>query len=245
MRKGELEAHVSKQLKLICQNLACDRGGRRVLSHVGFEVSSSEALIVQGPNGVGKSSLLRVVAGLVAKAHGTIELDGGTAERSVAEHSHYFGHLDALKPVQTVLENLSFWRSFFEPANFGENKARESMSEMDALETLGIAHTSSLPAGYLSAGQRRRLSLARLLVVPRPIWLLDEPTSALDKASEEVLLGLIADHIYAGGLVMAATHLPLNLPNTRFLQLCAVTTESEHMFAEADPYFDQDEQGED
>ncbi|GHB27843.1 cytochrome c biogenesis ATP-binding export protein CcmA [Pseudovibrio japonicus] len=235
------------QLKLVCQGVACDRGGRRVLNHVDLEVGSGEALIVQGPNGVGKSSLLRVIAGLVATAKGSITLEGGMAERSVAEQSHYFGHLDALKPLQTVLENLSFWRSFFEPADFGDGKVRESMSELEALDTLGIAHTASLPAGYLSAGQRRRLSVARLLVVPRPIWLLDEPTSALDKASEEVLLGLIADHIHAGGLVVAATHLPLNLPNTKFLNLSPVTTESEHMFAgdDLDDYFDEPEQDED
>lgn len=234
------------QLKLVCQGVACDRGGRRVLNHVDLEVGSGEALIVQGPNGVGKSSLLRVIAGLVAKAKGTITLEGGMAERSVAEHSHYFGHLDALKPLQSVLENLSFWRDFFEPADFGDGNVRESMSELEALDTLGIAHTASLPAGYLSAGQRRRLSVARLLVVPRPIWLLDEPTSALDKASEEVLLGLIADHIHAGGLVVAATHLPLNLPNTKFLNLSPVTTESEHMFAgdDLDDYFDEPEQDE-
>ncbi|WP_139201353.1 heme ABC exporter ATP-binding protein CcmA [Pseudovibrio axinellae] len=230
-------------MKLICQGVACDRGGRRVLNHVDFEVGSSEALIVQGPNGVGKSSLLRVIAGLVAKAHGSIELHGGVDERSVAEQSHYFGHLDALKPLQSVLENLSFWRSFFEPAPFGDGKERENMTELEALETLGIAHTASLPAGYLSAGQRRRLSVARLLVVPRPIWLLDEPTSALDKASEEVLLGLIANHIHSGGLVVAATHLPLNLPNTKFLNLSPITTESEHMFADRDldDYFEQGE----
>ncbi len=231
------------QLKLVCLSVACDRGGRRVLNHVDFEVGSGEALIVQGPNGVGKSSLLRVIAGLVAKANGTIELEGGVHERSVAEHSHYFGHLDALKPLQSVLENLSFWRDFFEPAVFGGGKVRESMSELEALDTLGIAHTASLPAGYLSAGQRRRLSVARLLVVPRPIWLLDEPTSALDKASEDVLLELIAEHIQVGGLVVAATHLPLNLPNTRFLKLLPVTSESEYMFAgtDLDDYFDEDE----
>lgn len=232
------------QLKLVCKDLACDRGGRRVLSHVEFEVSAGEALIVQGPNGVGKSSLLRAIAGFVAKAHGSIEVAGSMEERGVAEHAHYFGHLDGLKPSQSVLENLSFWKSFYEPVPYGEAHGREGLSELAALDTLGIAHTVSLPAAYLSAGQRRRLALARLLVVPRPIWLLDEPTSALDKASEEVLLGLIANHIHDSGLVVAATHLPLNLPNTKYLSLSVVTEESTAMFAGADPYFDDADNGE-
>jgi heme exporter protein A len=204
-------------MRLIVENLACERGGRRVLSGVEFSLESGQALVVTGANGVGKSSLIRVIAGLVAPAAGHIHLEGGMAERTPPEHCHYFGHLDALKPALSVRENLDFWAAFLAPAEGGG--LRRAASLVDALETLGIAHTLDLPAAYLSAGQRRRLALARLLVVPRPIWLLDEPSSALDAASEATLAELMTAHLAAGGMIVAATHQELALPSVLDLRL--------------------------
>ncbi|PTW63499.1 heme exporter protein A [Breoghania corrubedonensis] len=196
-------------MKLIAEDLACERGGRRVFDHLIFDVSAGEALIVTGPNGVGKSSLLRVLAGLVPATSGTLTLEGGEVELSLASQCHYFGHADALKPPLTVAENLAFWRSY---------NGKPAASVDDALEEVGLEFITHLPAGYLSAGQRRRLALARLLVSWRPVWLLDEPTSALDAASEAKLLELMHAHLAKGGLIVAATHQDLPVSPARHLR---------------------------
>ncbi len=134
--------------------------------------------MVTGRNGAGKTTLLRLIAGLLEPAHGRIELTGGASEMSLPEQAHYLGHRDALKPALTVLENLQFWYAFL-----GGRDAPAA----SALETVGLGGLADLPAGYLSAGQRRRFSVARLLAAPRPIWLLDEPTAALDTAGQQRL----------------------------------------------------------
>lgn len=204
-------------MRLIAENLACDRGGRRVFAGLGLSVESGSALVVTGANGVGKSSLLRVVAGLVQPAEGDIRVEDGAAETTPAEHCHYSGHLDALKPALSVIENLDFWRAFL--AGLPETGGLAAMSPDDALDRVGIAHVAELPAAYLSAGQRRRLALARLLVVARPVWLLDEPTAALDAASEGALTELMRAHVGAGGAIIAATHQPLDLGRVATLRL--------------------------
>lgn len=179
--------------------------------HVSFAVASGEALLLTGRNGAGKSSLLRMIAGLLRVAGGRLELAGGAPEHTIAEQAHYLGHLDAFKPSLTVRENLSFWTGYL--GGGGDPQA--------ALETVGLGSLNHLPAGYLSAGQRRRLSLARLVAIRRPLWLLDEPTSALDTAAQAMLFGLMRDHLGTGGLIVAATHQPLDLGRAGELKLGA------------------------
>ena len=189
-------------MRLSGRGVRCVRGGREVFSGLDFSAGAGEILAVTGRNGSGKTSLLRLIAGLLAPAGGSIELEGGEAELSLAEQAHYLGHRDALKPALSVLENLRFWRDFLG----GEmSDARESLS------AVGLDHAANLPAAYLSAGQRRRLSVARLISVRRPIWLMDEPTAALDAAGQGLLAQLMGDHLGRGGLIVAATHGPLGL----------------------------------
>src|SRR6185437_1933841 len=167
-------------MRLSGRQIDCIRGGRAVFSGLDFEASSGQALAVVGPNGSGKTSLLRLIAGLLVPAGGSVGLEGGEAELTLPEQSHYLGHRDALKPALSVFENLSFWRDFL--GGGGSDAAQ-------GLERVGLDHAADLPAACLSAGQRRRLSIGRLLAAPRAIWLLDEPTSALDAAGQ----GLFAD----------------------------------------------------
>jgi len=173
-----------------------------VFSGLDFEVSSGQALAVTGPNGAGKTSLLRLIAGLLAQSGGSIDLAGGDVELTLPEQAHYLGHRDALKPSLSVSENLSFWRDFL---------GGETADAGASLAAVGLGHTAQLPAAVLSAGQRRRLSIARLLAVRRPVWLLDEPTSALDAAGQTMFAALMADHLKRGGLIVAATHAPLEV----------------------------------
>ncbi len=189
-------------LRLSATGLSCIRGSRRVFEGVNLELSSGEALALVGPNGSGKSSLLRLIAGLLRPSEGRIELAGGADESTIAEQAHYLGHLDALKPSLTVAENLGFWVRYL---------GGDIAALPGSLMTLGLGGLADLPAAYLSAGQRRRLAVAGLIAVPRPIWLLDEPTSALDAAGQERLAVLMREHLAGGGLIMAATHGPLGI----------------------------------
>jgi heme exporter protein A len=190
-------------LKLTAKDLACERGGRSVFSGLSFVVAAGEMLAVTGRNGAGKSSLLRLIAGLVPRTGGTLTLDGADSDTPLVEHCHYAGHADALKSALTAGENLGFWRDFY---------GSPWHSPEDALDMLGIAHLLDLPAAYLSAGQKRRLTLARLFVSRRPIWLLDEPTSALDMATQALFADHVRAQLSAGGMVLAATHGDLGLP---------------------------------
>jgi len=189
-------------MRLSGRGLKCVRGGREVFAGLSFEAAAGGVLAVTGANGSGKTSLLRLIAGLLIPAEGEVALEGGEAELTLAEQAHYLGHRDALKPALSVMENLSFWQDFL---------GGEAFDAGDSLEAVGLDHAAQLPAAYLSAGQRRRLSLARLLTVRRPIWLLDEPTAALDAAGQALFASLMRGHLARGGLIVAATHGPLGI----------------------------------
>lgn len=195
--------------RLLGSELACVRGGRGVFSALSFAVGAGEALLVSGPNGAGKSSLLRAVAGLVRLTEGRLALERGDADATLSEQAHYLGHQDALKPSLSVAENLEFWARYLDG---GAEVA-------PALDAVGLGGIAALPAAYLSAGQRRRLSIARLVAVDRPLWLLDEPTSALDAAAQTMLAALMRNHLAGGGMILAATHGPIGLDGAKELRL--------------------------
>jgi len=198
-------------MRLVAERLEGHRGGEPVFSDIGFALGTGEALTVTGPNGSGKSTLLRVVAGLLPPAGGAIRLeDGGEDFPTVASACHYLGHQHGMKPALTVTENLAFWRAFLGAA---------AVDIADALDSVGLGAIGHLPFGYLSAGQKRRAAIARLLVSRRPVWLLDEPTAGLDKASDERFAGLMREHLESGGIVVAATHQPLGLDGAAELRM--------------------------
>jgi len=200
-------------MRLTATRLACVRSGREVFAGLDFAVAAGEALLVLGRNGAGKSSLLRMVAGLVRVAAGRLEFTGGEDELTLAEQAHYVGHQDAVKGALTVAENIQFWARYLGAATANAPAADA------ALRALALDRLAGLPAAYLSAGQKRRLSLARLVAVKRPIWLLDEPTSALDAAAQDRLSRLMADHLAGGGIILAATHGPIGLIGAQELRL--------------------------
>ncbi len=190
--------------------LAAFRGERLVFRDIGFAVPAGGALLLTGPNGSGKSTLLRLIAGLIRPAAGTLTWDGADALGDPPAHARrviYVGHLDAVKPGLTVAENLCF------AARIGGGTVG------DALRAVGLEDLAELPARLLSAGQRRRLALARLALSPAPLWLLDEPTLGLDAVSVARLAAMLSEHRHANGVVVAATHLPLPIEGADELSL--------------------------
>ena len=167
---------------------------------VGIELS--------GPNGSGKSSLLRVLAGFISPAAGSIALSGGKEDATIGEQCHYVGHLNGVKRALTVSENLDFWAEYLSDGDVDS-----------ALAAFDLENLAEIPAGLLSAGQERRLGLARLVLSYRPIWLLDEPSVSLDTSSRQLLASIIKDHLKNGGIVLAATHAPFGVKFTQTLKL--------------------------
>ncbi len=199
------------------RGLLCVRGERRVFANLDFAVSPGGLLVLTGPNGSGKSSLLRVMAGLLRPAQGALTWDGAPVADDPEGHAarlHYLGHLDAVKPVLTAAENLAFWAALHGGAT--AEVAR-------ALAAFDLTALAEVPGGMLSAGQKRRVALARLRVAPAEVWLLDEPTVGLDTASLARLSAAIADHRATGGRVVAATHAPLEARDAETLDLGAFT----------------------
>ena len=199
-------------MRLSATDMRGERGGETVFSGVSFSLDAGQTLVVTGPNGSGKSTLLRVIAGLLPAAGGSVDFDGDGEFPDLQSALHYLGHQNAMKTALTVEENLRFWQ-----AHFG--KPHLEMGE--ALEMVGLEGTRGLPYGYLSTGQKRRVAIARLLASYRPVWLLDEPTAGLDKASETQFAALMRAHCEDGGMIVAATHLPLGLEGVRELEMGA------------------------
>jgi heme exporter protein A len=195
-------------MALHIENLTVARGGRTILAELSLSAKAGEAVLLTGANGAGKTTLLRAIAGLLPIAHGAIRLDGSAAEagEGVAERCHFVGHLNGIKPALTVAENATFWARYLGGPPDGVSSA---------LEQLRMADLARIQAAYLSAGQKRRLGLTRLLVAPRPVWLMDEPAVSLDVASQELLADAVNRHLSRGGIVVAATHQPLGFVPSR------------------------------
>ena len=202
-------------MQLIVENLVQLRGGRTIIDHLSFTASDGEALVLTGPNGAGKTTLMRTLAGFLRPEAGTIQLDGGDPERTLAEQCHFIGHLNGTKSTLTVAENLTFWAEYLDGMTGPDVPGRVA----NALEAFELANLARVPAGYLSAGQKRRVALARLMVTWRPLWLLDEPTSSLDTASAALVRDCIDAHTGRSGLAVVATHLALGLKRARELRL--------------------------
>ncbi len=205
-------------------DLVCFRGGRTVFAGLGFTLEPGSALLLRGPNGSGKSSLLRLMAGLARPLEGAVHWDGediATDPEAHNAHLHYVGHADPVKPVLTVGENLRFWADM---KSGGKNDAAGGESDVDeavggALDRLGIGHLESVPGRFLSAGQKRRVNLARLLAAPAALWLLDEPATALDRAAVQSLDDAIQRHRSDGGMVVISTHAEAGQPDAREIDL--------------------------
>lgn len=191
---------------LTAERLACARGDRKLFENLSFRARAGQALAVEGANGSGKTSLLRLIAGFLSPAAGRLIVQDARGESDDAEERGkkigWLGHHDGLKPQLTVQEQLTFWAALY-----------RGTVNADALAQVGLARQADLPCRYLSAGQKRRLALARLLVSNRPLWLLDEPFAALDTAGQALVAQLMARHCGQGGIIIAATHDPLGLGN--------------------------------
>src|SRR5208282_2872400 len=201
-------------MRLRAWDLAIERGGRRLFEELSFEAEQGSALIVTGPNGAGKSSLLRALCGFLPLQAGGFALEGGDPERTVGEQAHYLGHADGVKGALTAGENLAF-----AAAMLGGRSSRAAQAA--ALARVGLAHVIDFPARLLSAGQRRRVALARFLTADRRLWLLDEPATALDAAAQAALTAIMQAHLRGGGIIVAAAHAPLGLEGAQEVRLGA------------------------
>ncbi|KFL30204.1 hypothetical protein JP75_16590 [Devosia riboflavina] len=196
------EGQVHSPLCLKTFALGVGRGETMLARDIALSVSAGHGLMLRGPNGAGKSTLLLTLAGLLSPLEGSIVLEGHDEDFGPA--FHHCGHRNAIRPRLTAVETLEFWRGI---------NGNPALPVAEALERVGLRRLARLDAAYLSAGQQRRLALARLLVSARPVWLLDEPTSALDAEGQKLLAGLIEDHLAAGGIAVIASHDAIALDN--------------------------------
>lgn len=189
-------------MRLVAENLSGERGENLLFNSVCASLQSHQALIITGANGTGKSTLLRIIAGLLPALHGAVWLEGEDGDLPVSTCSHYLSALNAMKPALTVYENLKFWQDFH---------GNPLCTIDEALEIVGLFNIDHLPYGYLSTGQKRRVSIATLLCSHRALWLLDEPTSGLDLQAQAMFAGVMRDHLQKGGMIVAVTHIALGL----------------------------------
>lgn len=194
------------------KDLLCIRGERIVFTDLGFTLDGGGAMILRGPNGSGKSSLLRLMAGLGRPVEGMLRWNGNDIRTDLTAHrarSVYVGHADGVKSALTVRENLAFW------AGLGDGGSRVQ----DAIDRMGLSALADVAGRFLSAGEKRRLALARLLVRDAPLWLLDEPTVGLDSGALDIFESLLAGHCASGGMVAVSTHTPIRLAPAQEIQL--------------------------
>ena len=187
-------------MELNVSDLTVTRGGIKVLEGVSFAVKAGEALVLRGPNGIGKTTLLRTVAGLQPALQGEVSLD--------RELMAYAGHADGIKAPLSVTENLEFWAAVFGTGSI-----------TPALQAFDLEALAARPAGALSAGQKRRLGLARMVVTGRPVWVMDEPTVSLDTSAVQLFAEAVRAHLAGGGLALLATHIDLGLAEARVLDV--------------------------
>jgi heme exporter protein A len=200
-------------VQLVAENLVLERGGRPVVNGLSLRLDAGNAIVLTGANGSGKSTLLRALAGYLKPIAGSVRVVGAVEDVEVGEVCHFVGHLDGIKTHLTAAENVAFWAIYLGGAdNVGSRVER-------ALAQFSLDALADIPAGYLSAGQKRRLGLARLAVAPRPLWLLDEPTVSLDAASVDLLVAAINAHLTSGGLAVIATHVPMALAAAQSIRL--------------------------
>ena len=224
-------------MKFEALDIAVNRGARRIVEGVSFSLSNGESLTVTGENGSGKSTLLRALAGLLPLAQGRLHFDlleeGADDPLVIREQVHYLGPQNAMKSALSVRENLAFWQGFATRGVSSQEGMSEGMSIGEALDFVDLPQVIDLPFGYLSTGMKRRVSIARLLISEKPIWIVDEPTSGLDVKSTQMFGGLCRDHCENGGILIAATHLPLGLENTKMLEV-----ERLYTFHEGDAFYE-------
>lgn len=213
---------------LAVRGLDVERGGRRVISGLSFQVERGRALLLTGPNGAGKTTLIRALAGLLPWAGGQVELDDLTDDERFCERCHYVAHANAAKMDLSVRENLRFWARFLNG---------QAGAEAAAMAAVGLTALADIPVRYLSAGQQRRVAIARLLVAKRPVWLLDEPTVSLDAANTARLVAFGNAHLAEGGIIIAATHTPLDFePMTELrLEPVDISTNADDFWHAAQP----------
>lgn len=197
-------------MEITAVDLSAKRGEEVLFQHLNFTIHDRELLTITGPNGIGKSTLLRIIAGFLQANEGTIEATEGGRIFPVALVSHYLGSQNAMKTHLTVLQNLEFW------SDFDSSRLLSPMEALDQVELSGIEH---LPFGVLSTGQKRRVAIARLLLSHQPLWLLDEPTSGLDKHASAIFAKIMEEHRNRSGMIIAATHLPLGIEENRHILL--------------------------
>ncbi|WIY52799.1 heme ABC exporter ATP-binding protein CcmA [Devosia sp. YIM 151766] len=189
------QRQVHSQFFLKAEGLACGRGEQVLVSDIALDLAPGAGLLLRGPNGAGKSTLLLTLAGLLPPLAGRVDYRGHDPDE--APPLHYCGHRNGVRPRLTTAETLDFWAAI---------NGRTGLPPLEALEKVGLSKAAALDAGYLSAGQQRRLALARLLVSRRPLWLLDEPTAALDAEGHRLVADLVGAHLAAGGIAVIATH---------------------------------------